>query len=52
MSIFITLLAFDDPQMVDKSKIAILAASLTAGLIGYLWLRKTLGRSDENYEMT
>jgi NhaA family Na+:H+ antiporter len=38
MSIFITLLAFDDMQIIDHSKIAILAASTVSGLAGFLWL--------------
>jgi NhaA family Na+:H+ antiporter len=39
MSIFITNLAFaGDAGVVNASKIAILAASLTAGALGYLWL--------------
>jgi Na+:H+ antiporter, NhaA family len=42
MSIFITLLAFDDPEIVKSSKIAILAASIISGLTGYIWLKKTL----------
>lgn len=42
MSIFITLLAFDDINMVNNSKIAILAASLIAGTAGYLLLRLAL----------
>jgi Na+:H+ antiporter, NhaA family len=40
MSIFITNLAFSrNPEMVNNSKMAILLASLTAGTIGFLWLR-------------
>ncbi|MFN7118463.1 MAG: Na+/H+ antiporter NhaA [Saprospiraceae bacterium] len=39
MSIFITLLAFHDINIINESKIAILAASLIAGLLGLLWLR-------------
>jgi NhaA family Na+:H+ antiporter len=39
MSIFITLLAFDNETIVNHSKIAILCASLTAGVLGFLWLR-------------
>jgi NhaA family Na+:H+ antiporter len=40
MSIFITNLAFGDrPQAVDASKMAILAASLASGLLGYTWLK-------------
>ena len=42
MSIFITLLAFDDAVIVDRSKIAILLASTIAGLIGFVWLKMTL----------
>ncbi len=42
MSIFITLLAFDNPGLITQSKIAILIASVIAGTLGYLWLRATL----------
>jgi NhaA family Na+:H+ antiporter len=42
MSIFITLLAFQDPDIVNNSKIAILAASLISGITGFLWLNRTL----------
>jgi NhaA family Na+:H+ antiporter len=42
MSIFITLLAFKDPYIVNTSKFAILMASVIAGITGYLWLLKTL----------
>jgi len=42
MSIFITLLAFDDLDVINHSKIAILAASLIAGSIGFLTLKWTL----------
>lgn len=41
MSIFITVLAFQDPSLVEQSKIAILLASVIAGSIGYLGLRLT-----------
>jgi NhaA family Na+:H+ antiporter len=40
MSIFITLLAFTDPGLVQSSKIAILLSSLIAGGIGYLVLSR------------
>lgn len=46
MSIFITLLAFDNEDIVNNSKIAILIASLIAGTIGYLWLKRTLRHTD------
>lgn len=40
MSIFITNLAFtSSPGLVNASKMAILAASLTAGVIGFTWLK-------------
>ena len=40
MSIFITNLALaDDPAAINASKLAILFASLTAGVAGFLWLR-------------
>lgn len=42
MSIFITLLAFDDPHLITTSKIAILLASLTAGIIGFVFLKLNL----------
>ena len=42
MSIFITLLAFDDPDTVINSKIAIMLASLIAGITGFIFLRLTL----------
>jgi NhaA family Na+:H+ antiporter len=42
MSIFITLLAFDDEVIVNNSKMAILIAYLLAGSIGYIFLRLTL----------
>jgi Na+:H+ antiporter, NhaA family len=42
MSIFISMLAYDQPSMINSSKIAVLAASAIAGVIGYLWLQKTL----------
>jgi len=48
MSIFITLLAFDNADIVNNSKIAILIASIIAGAIGFLWLRLTLTTQIEN----
>jgi len=38
MSIFVTLLAFNDAAFIDSSKIAIMIASVLAGLGGYAWL--------------
>lgn len=42
MSIFVTLLAFDDKTIINNSKIAILLSSFTAGILGFLTLRVTL----------
>jgi NhaA family Na+:H+ antiporter len=42
MSIFITLLAFQDTDIVNNSKIAIMAASLISGITGFIWLNTTL----------
>ncbi len=39
MSIFITVLAFRDPVLVQQSKIAVLAASIIAGLLGFVVIR-------------
>ncbi|MFJ6326920.1 MULTISPECIES: Na+/H+ antiporter NhaA [unclassified Rhizobium] len=39
MSLFIGLLAFNDPLFQDRVKIGILAGSLTAGVLGYIGLR-------------
>jgi Na+:H+ antiporter, NhaA family len=42
MSIFIDLLAFDNPEMINTAKIAILIGSFIAGTIGIVVLRLTL----------
>jgi NhaA family Na+:H+ antiporter len=42
MSIFISLLAFDQDSIINSSKIAVLITSAIAGIIGFFWLRKTL----------
>ncbi len=38
MSIFVTLLAFNDAYIISESKITILLSSLTAAIIGLIWL--------------
>lgn len=49
MSIFITLLAFDNTELITQSKIAILIGSLVSGVIGFFWLRRALrGSHNEN----
>ena len=55
MSIFITLLAFHDPDYTNSSKIAIIIGSTVAGLAGYFGLRATLPKTalnivDDEYE--
>jgi NhaA family Na+:H+ antiporter len=45
MSIFITLLAFDNVETVVNSKMAILIASLIAGVFGVLFLKATLKKN-------
>jgi NhaA family Na+:H+ antiporter len=47
MSIFITLLAFSDPQIIQNTKISILLSSLLAGLTGFLILRMQTANSSQ-----
>ncbi len=47
MSLFITDLAFINPLMQDKARIAILLASLVAGLGGYLILNRVLPKNNK-----
>ncbi|MEY3236663.1 MAG: Na+/H+ antiporter NhaA [Bacteroidota bacterium] len=42
MSIFITLLAFDNETIINNSKLVILISSLTAGILGFLILKIVL----------
>ncbi len=42
MSIFITLLAFDDNTIINNAKFVILLSSLVAGIIGFIGLKLTL----------
>jgi len=41
MSIFITMLAFDEPEQVNQSKMAILIGSLISAILGFAWLKLT-----------
>ena len=43
VSLFIAGLAFEEQRLLSQSKIAILAASLMAGLFGFLFLRRAAG---------
>lgn len=52
VSLFVTGLAFDDPELMDEGKVGILAASTIAGIIGftYLWFAPRGGYSDAAIE--
>ncbi len=47
MSLFIAGLAFTDDSILNLSKIGILTASLIAGVVGYLFLKTTLSKTNE-----
>ncbi|MEO6948016.1 MAG: Na+/H+ antiporter NhaA [Ginsengibacter sp.] len=47
MSIFITLLAFNNETIINNAKLVILISSLIAGLIGFLILKLTLKKSNK-----
>lgn len=47
MSIFITLLAFDTPEIINNTKLIIVFSSLIAGVIGFLFLKFTLKQKTE-----
>jgi NhaA family Na+:H+ antiporter len=44
MSIFITLLAFDNNEIINNAKFTILTASLVAGILGYFFLNRLLAK--------
>lgn len=46
MSIFISLLAFDDKTIIDNSKLVILISSVAAGLLGFTTLKLTLKKTN------
>jgi NhaA family Na+:H+ antiporter len=45
MSIFVTLLAFDDQHIINNAKFIILLSSLIAGIIGFILLKQNLKRN-------
>ncbi|RVT76555.1 Na+/H+ antiporter NhaA [Flavobacterium sufflavum] len=47
MSIFVTLLAFDDNHIINKAKFIILLSSLIAGCIGFMLLKQNLKESNQ-----
>lgn len=48
MSIFVTLLAFEDEALISNSKFAIIVASTLAGIIGFIMLKYSLGMQVED----
>lgn len=52
MSIFIALLAFDNADIINNSKISIIIASIIAGAIGFIFLKMTLKKPIEDGETT
>jgi NhaA family Na+:H+ antiporter len=50
MSIFISLLAFDDVDVINSAKFDVLISSLFAGIIGFVYLRLTLKNKVEDNE--
>ncbi len=48
MSIFVTLLAFEDEALISNSKFAIIVASTLAGIIGFIMLKYSLGTQAED----
>lgn len=48
MSIFITLLAFNNNELITGTKITILLSSLIAGIIGFLWLKVALKKEPDS----
>jgi NhaA family Na+:H+ antiporter len=50
MSIFITVLAYNDSVLIDNSKIAILIASFFAAIVGFVTLKLSLRNREENHQ--
>ena len=42
MSIFVSILAFKDPDYVNEAKLMILVASVAAAVFGFFYLKRTL----------
>ncbi|MCQ2204733.1 MAG: Na+/H+ antiporter NhaA [Bacteroidales bacterium] len=51
MSLFIAALAFKDPNILTQAKLGIFIGSMMSGIIGYAYLKWSLGR-DEKLNMT
>jgi len=52
MSIFITLLAFEDATIINNTKFVILVSSLLAGLLGYFTLGTLLTSDTDDHSAT
>ncbi|MEX1241712.1 MAG: Na+/H+ antiporter NhaA [Cyclobacteriaceae bacterium] len=48
MSIFITLLAYEEQALIDTSKLSVMVASLLAGGVGFIWLKISFARYPAN----
>lgn len=48
MSIFVTLLAFDDHSIINNAKLMILLASFLSACFGYIWLKETLKNNNRH----
>ena len=48
MSIFVTLLAFEDIDIINNAKLMILFASLISGILGYFWLNTILKEKNKS----
>jgi NhaA family Na+:H+ antiporter len=51
MSIFVTLLAFEDDTIVNNAKFIILLSSLIAGIIGYIGLKLSFKNEERNISL-
>jgi Na+:H+ antiporter, NhaA family len=52
MAIFTTLLAFEDPSLIEQSKMAVMIASVISGSIGYVILKVVLNEEYVNGDTT
>jgi NhaA family Na+:H+ antiporter len=52
MSVFIAMLAFDDPNLLAAAKLGVLIGSVVAGLLGFGWgvihMRREIGNSSDD----
>jgi NhaA family Na+:H+ antiporter len=52
MSIFIAMLSFNDPTMIEEAKLAILIGSLLSGVIGSIYLTSVAGKKTNDRKPT